>query len=201
VQIHFAGDHPPWLVSRDEVVVDLAAYRVEDAASSYVAMFDLPFQVSALGVQDSEVKLEVVQGRQILGVFKVLLTFSEPDGSAVGPLGKAASGANHGEASLTEDIHIATPTEYALNQNYPNPFNPATNIQFQLAQNGWVVLKVYDVLGREVKTLVSREMLAGLHTITWDGTNVDGKFVPSGVYIYRMTAPHFNQTRKMIVIR
>lgn len=201
VHVRFAGDCPPWILPKEEATASLAAYRVDDAASSSVAMFDVPFQVSPSGARDSEVRLEVVQGRQILGVFKVLLTFSNPDGSPIGPLGKAGSAADQGKAPLGEEFPTALPAEYALSQNYPNPFNPATNIQLQLSENGWTVLRVYDLLGREVKSLLNREMPAGLHTVTWDGTNSDGRLVPSGVYIYRMTNPHFNQTRKMVVIR
>jgi hypothetical protein len=93
------------------------------------------------------------------------------------------------------------PLEFALEQNYPNPFNPATTLKYTLKENAKVTLKVYNVLGQLVKTLVNEKQTAGFKTVTWDGTNEAGVKVSSGIYIYRIEAKNFVQSRKMILMK
>ncbi|HYQ86287.1 MAG TPA: PQQ-dependent sugar dehydrogenase [Bacteroidota bacterium] len=88
------------------------------------------------------------------------------------------------------------PNEYSLAQNYPNPFNPATTIHYTLPLTGFVTLKVYDVLGEEVATLVHGFQESGYKSATWDATNF-----PSGIYVYRLTSGGFADTKKMMVVR
>jgi len=96
--------------------------------------------------------------------------------------------------SVAEEGRI--PEEYALHQNYPNPFNPSTTIEFALPHAGYVMLRVYNVLGEEVATLISGDHAAGMFKAMWD---VSG--MPSGVYFYRLTAGEYVQTRKMILMK
>ncbi|MHB1050903.1 MAG: FlgD immunoglobulin-like domain containing protein [Bacteroidota bacterium] len=93
------------------------------------------------------------------------------------------------------------PTTYALQQNFPNPFNPSTTIEFQLPASGFVELKVYDIAGREVTTLVSDVKNAGTHRIQWNAVDDRGMKVSSGVYFYRISAGQFNQIKKMILLK
>ena len=95
----------------------------------------------------------------------------------------------------------AVPTSFELSQNYPNPFNPSTIINYALPKNSFVTLKIYNVLGEEVKTLVSQEMNAGNYAIEWDGANNNGSKVASGVYIYRITAGNFVSVKKMLLMK
>ena len=88
------------------------------------------------------------------------------------------------------------PTEFALEQNYPTPFNPSTKISWQLPIGIQATLKVYDVLGKEVATLVNEYKPAGTYELTWNAANL-----PSGVYFYRIKAGSFIQTRKMILLK
>ncbi len=88
------------------------------------------------------------------------------------------------------------PGTYALNQNYPNPFNPSTTIAFHLGQSGPVKLSVYDLLGREVVTLLDGQKDAGPHTLTFDASTR-----ASGVYLYRLQAAGFMQTRTMVLMK
>jgi hypothetical protein len=88
------------------------------------------------------------------------------------------------------------PTEFALLQNYPNPFNPGTRIPFVLQVSGFTSLKVYDVLGREVATLVNEVMQPGSYEVTWEPEGL-----ASGVYFYRLTVSNFTGTRKLLLLR
>ncbi len=88
------------------------------------------------------------------------------------------------------------PSQYVLAQNYPNPFNPMTTIRYETKSIGWVKLKVYNTLGQEVATLVDRTLGAGSHTAVFDARNL-----PTGVYIYRLTANNFTATKKMLLVR
>ena len=90
---------------------------------------------------------------------------------------------------------------YRLDQNYPNPFNPSTRIKYSLPQAGIVKLVVYDVLGREVRTLVNGAMSAGQQETEWDGKNSNGRTVGSGIYFYRLTAGSFTAAKKMTLIK
>jgi hypothetical protein len=95
----------------------------------------------------------------------------------------------------------ALPTEFALAQNYPNPFNPTTNIKYQLPVDGLVKIKIYDMLGREIKTLVNEDQKAGYYTIEWDATNNHGKKAATGVYFYQIEASNFKKTMKMMLMK
>ena len=90
---------------------------------------------------------------------------------------------------------------FALGQNYPNPFNPVTTIRFTVPDKGLVTLRVYDVSGRLVSTVVSKDMSAGNHRVNWDGKNNSGESVASGVYFYRVSAGRHTATRKMVLLR
>jgi hypothetical protein len=93
------------------------------------------------------------------------------------------------------------PTDYALYQNYPNPFNPSTIISYALPKQSNVTVKIYDMLGREVKTLVDDFKNAGMHEITWNADNNYGSKVSSGTYIYVIKAGEFYQAKKMIMLK
>ena len=93
------------------------------------------------------------------------------------------------------------PTEYALNQNFPNPFNPTTSISFSMPHDGQVLLQVFDVTGALVKTLIDQSIRAGNMQTTWDGTNLSGNKVASGVYLYRMAAGNFVTAKKMVLMK
>lgn len=93
------------------------------------------------------------------------------------------------------------PTEFALAQNYPNPFNPTTEINFDLPKNSHVELSVFNILGQRVTSLVSGDMPAGSHQISWDGTDSDGGSVASGIYFYRISANDFSSSKKMMLLK
>jgi hypothetical protein len=88
------------------------------------------------------------------------------------------------------------PTRFALHQNHPNPFNPSTTFTFDIPYSIFVILRVYDVLGREVTTLVNEVKQPGRYEVTWDGSGI-----ASGVYFYRLQAGGFVTTKKLNLIR
>ena len=93
------------------------------------------------------------------------------------------------------------PTRFALGQNFPNPFNPSTQIEFALPREALAVIEVFNISGQKVKTVLSQTLPAGYHTVTWDGTSVDGSEAASGVYLYRLRAGDFTSSKKMILAR
>jgi hypothetical protein len=98
--------------------------------------------------------------------------------------------------SVAERVNDVVPTGFSLEQNYPNPFNPTTNFGFRIANFGFVSLKVFDVLGKEVATVVNENRETGNYKIAYDGSTL-----PSGVYFYRLTANGFSETKRMVLIR
>lgn len=100
------------------------------------------------------------------------------------------------EYSNAVEIDINSVNEFRLAQNYPNPFNPVTRISWQSPVHGWQTLKVYDVLGKEVATLVNGEMDAGNHEVSFNGTDL-----PSGMYIYKLQSGTNLQTKKMMLMK
>ena len=101
----------------------------------------------------------------------------------------------------SDKFDAVTPLEYKLEQNYPNPFNSRTVIRFSVRDEGFVTLKIYDVSGKEVKTIVAEEMPAGAYSVDWDGTNNAGMQVASGVYIYQFRTKAYTLSKKMIVLK
>lgn len=88
------------------------------------------------------------------------------------------------------------PKSFSLSQNYPNPFNPSTRIRYQLPISSNVVLKVYDLLGKEVAVLVNEKQAAGIYEVEWQASSY-----PSGVYFYRLTAGDYHETKRMVLIK
>jgi hypothetical protein len=85
---------------------------------------------------------------------------------------------------------------YDLAQNFPNPFNPATHFRFSISDLGFVTLKIYDVIGKEVATLIREELRPGNYTVRWDASQF-----PSGIYFSRLLAGTFSTTRKLVLLK
>ena len=93
------------------------------------------------------------------------------------------------------------PKTIKLIQNYPNPFNPITEIRYNLSENLFVYVTVYDMLGNIVKNLVNKNQNSGSKSVQWDATNNQGESVSAGVYLYKIQAGDFSQTKKMILLK
>ena len=92
-----------------------------------------------------------------------------------------------------DDVSI---NDFKLEQNYPNPFNPSTSIKYQVPELSFVTIKVYDVLGNDVATLVNEEKPVGNHQIEFNAANL-----PSGIYFYRLQAGDYIETKKMVLMK
>ena len=93
------------------------------------------------------------------------------------------------------------PEEFALHQNYPNPFNPTTAIRYDLPQSGDVNIMIYDIMGREIRSLVTGHQEAGFRIINWDATNDYGQAISAGMYFYVIQAGEFRETKKMVLLK
>jgi len=93
------------------------------------------------------------------------------------------------------------PEVFSLHQNYPNPFNPVTKLRYDLPENGLVTIIIYDMLGRQVKTLINQTQDAGYRSVIWDATNDYGKPVSAGIYLYQIQAGEYMQTKKMVLLK
>jgi len=100
------------------------------------------------------------------------------------------------EPTSSDELHYNIPHAFSLYQNYPNPFNPATSIRYELPENALVTLEVFDMLGRRVATLVNEAQASGQHQAAFDATGLS-----SGLYLYRLQAGEFSQTRKMLLVK
>jgi hypothetical protein len=103
--------------------------------------------------------------------------------------------------TAVESADSPVPYTFSLSQNYPNPFNPSTTVEYQLAHTTNVSIVVYDVLGKEIRTLVDGKKKAGLYTVSWDGTDNAGSRVSSGVYFYKMAALGYTKIQKMMLLK
>jgi len=111
-----------------------------------------------------------------------------------GPINVSSNGVNESNTDVL-------PKSFGLEQNYPNPFNPSTDIWFDLPSKSHVNLKVYNLLGQEVNSLVNEDLPAGRHRTQWNGTSSDGSHVASGIYFYKMVSGDFVDTKKMMLIK
>jgi len=106
-----------------------------------------------------------------------------------------------GGTFIVKDWKVITPADYKLSQNFPNPFNPTTQINFELPLAKDVTLKIYDMLGHEVASLVNEHKQAGTYTITWNGKNNAGMNVSTGNYIYQLKAGHVVKSKVMTLVK
>ena len=106
---------------------------------------------------------------------------------------------------LTPVMDIASidnlPSSYNLHQNFPNPFNPITQIRYDLQENTFVSVNIYDIMGKHIKSLINTNQLAGFKSIYWNATDTFGQSVPAGMYVYTIQAGDFRQSNKMLLLK
>ena len=139
----------------------------------------------------------------------IALTYEDMNCTTAGNFDKTALALLYG---ISDHLHLTMPTvvaqqleygpsSFSLQQNFPNPFNPETTIQYQLPKAANVKLEIFNLQGQKVSTLVAEKQNAGLHSVRWHGRDQAGAMVTSGVYLYRIGADEFAQTRKLTLLR
>jgi len=142
------------------------------------------------------------------GPFSVFCADLDGDGD----LDIAIANRNSDNVSILKNLTIETNVQdesevrekydiFHLSQNYPNPFNQITKIEFNLARSGFVSLTIYDILGRNVRTLVSEHLSPGYKSVLWNGKNDAGKEVASGIYFYQLKTKDFTETKKLVLLK
>ena len=102
---------------------------------------------------------------------------------------------------LTSGNTTILANSFQLNQNYPNPFNPTTTINYSINKNGNIKIVIFDMLGKQVKSLINKNNISGNHQVLWNGKNDAGKTLPSGQYYYTIEMDGISKSRKMILLK
>jgi hypothetical protein len=145
----------------------------------------------------------------IENVADTFYVFTASDAAPIQDFSWTVSSADYEFATASPDtfsvsssgVGFGVPAAYSLHQNYPNPFNPGTTIRFDLPRSESVTLRIYNVLGQEVVSLLGEVWPPGFWSVEWDGRNNAGSPVGSGVYLYKLQTPSFSDTRKMTLVR
>jgi hypothetical protein len=175
--------------------------------NNYVSIFRPTNTFTDNGKNDDQSIVASVGAFNINSKDTAKIAFAVISGNSLGDLIATARQAQKDYAVMnpfgpaTEVKKGIVPVEFALDQNYPNPFNPTTTIRFALPNDSKVSMKIYDVLGREVRTLINGDVAAGTNAIEWNGKNNFGTSVASGMYIYRIEAGSFVATKKMMLLK
>ncbi len=106
-----------------------------------------------------------------------------------------------GMVGVFESHENTTLPEFKLRQNYPNPFNPITTIEFSVPQPSQVTVRVFNILGQEVRKLIDEPMSTGTHEVEWDGTDASGQTASTGIYFYRVRIGEHLKTKKMVMVK
>jgi len=137
--------------------------------------------------------------------FRATVSYQPGDSPVYQPNGFSVLSELVADLSSTVDVAMPgsdmVPASFRLMQNYPNPFNPSTHIAYHLPQAARVSLKIYNIEGREIRTLVDEFQSAGIKQVVWDGKDQHGKKVTSGIYLYRLHTAQFSAMKKMLMVR
>ena len=159
---------------------------LEYNANNVEELTNLSFSLKTSGMRKTKVHLKILLDENISGEYTLSELIAEDSVLHIGKEG-------YQEVSFGGDLAVI---EYALEQNYPNPFNPSTTLKYQIPQNGFVTLKVYDILGKEVATLVNEVKTQGRYEVNFNASNL-----ASGVYLYRLNVNDYVDVKKMILLK
>ena len=158
------------------------------------SIFEMPIQLKLIYEDNSDTTITVWNNKQKQN-FNIALSKNinniefDPDNWILKKVKRVSTG-------IVENILNKLPIKFSLFQNYPNPFNPSTTIKYSIPQQSYITLKIYDILGRQVATVIDEVKPPGNYQVEFNAANL-----PSGVYFYRIQAGSFNQVRKMLLIK
>ena len=180
------------LISNSTNPLNITSFYNTD--STFSVLTTVPFILPALGLIPIEIQFKPFED----GYYKdVLHIRSDTESSRVAQLMIMAGRTDSTISSINNQVVVS---EYRLEQNYPNPFNPVTTIQYQVPVTEWVILKVYDMLGNEITTLVNEEKPQGQYKIEF-GRNLNNQFLSSGIYFYRIQAGDYTNVKKFVLLK
>jgi len=179
-----------WSIITRLVLSGLNRICITDSTKSYITAGSQIFYSSDMGLNWVSQKFPYTSSGVAVDV-----DFFGNTGMIVGPDGSILKTTTGGNVFI-QNVSGIIPEVFTLYQNYPNPFNPITNIKFDLPKNGFVTLKLFDILGREITTLVEGNLKPGTHVANWDGRGF-----PSGVYFYKLISGDYSMTKKMLLIK
>ncbi len=161
---------------------------------------------AAIGLFDSDASMEIAIGIKATSGNNLMVIDYKENASALNLIwpvfGKDIWRSNNSGNTITSvDNPVIAPTSFSLSQNYPNPFNASTRIEFSLKNAGDAQLTVFDLLGRQVKTLQSGLLTAGKHSFLWNGNDESGSVVSSGVYFYRLSSAEGTVVKQMLLLK
>jgi flagellar hook capping protein FlgD len=156
-------------------------------------VFDIPD-----GTPDEIVEIDTTE---YLDIWPTIFHHPETGGLTIRPHYIKGSVEIKESTPVNEDVNPLLPKEFALEQNSPNPFNPSTDISFALPRESDVILMVYNLLGEKVRTLVNERLRAGVHHVTFDSRDDNGRQVASGIYFYKIKADDFSRSKKMMLLK
>jgi len=162
--------------------------------------YDTTLTANAMKIDYKSVFDEIYAAQSMLAAIEWDVSVSDGVEEVMAENGPLTVGVNASDAVLSIDEELL-PDKFALHQNYPNPFNPVTTLRYDLPENSLVNIIIYDLLGRQVKTLVNQTQEAGYKSVLWNATNNYGKPVSAGVYLYQIQAGEFVQTKKMVLLK
>lgn len=180
-----------WNIADDPDPLDFALYNLVYATD----WADLSTHVLIEGIEDSTVSVSLNNNTEYFWLVEAVDKDGQITRSNNGTPMRMVVG------TLGIDVAEQIPTQFALHPNYPNPFNPATQIEFDLPKQVVVSLKVYDIMGKEVATLIEESMNPGYHHIVWHGRDSNGQQVPSGIYIAKLVTPGYIKVVKMALLK
>jgi hypothetical protein len=151
--------------------------------------------VQGLGLTQTALAFAYIASGQFLGEDIATTITSENISFSAEHLSSFGGGGDN-LVGIDDENNSELPSVYELEQNYPNPFNPTTNISFSIPESGNVSIKVYNTLGAEITTLISENMPAGNHVVTFDATDL-----PTGIYFYSLNSNNVSMTKKMLLLK
>lgn len=201
------------LTDKDTTTADIHSPPVADADGPYTGVVNEPVQFDGSGSNDPDGRIvryrwdfgdgSTAEGDTLIhpthsyadtGTYQVVLTVTDDDTATAKDTTSVTIEKKTGvEVSYLSDV----PDKFGLSQNYPNPFNPGTVIEYQLPEPCKVTIKIFNLLGQEIRTLADGEKQAGYFTAHWDGKDNFGREVANGIYIYR-TEAHTDKQRSFV---
>ena len=184
-----------------EVIIQASGYWVgyKDSEDSFTSGLSSNGDIIVFADSDNNSLIVTLEPSQEFDGVQLSQSF---DSNGLGCYTNPTPGQENAECiTLSTSSDISIPNQFTLHQNYPNPFNPITTLKYDLPEDSFVDITVYDMLGNVVNNLINKNQNSGSKSVQWNATNNQGESVSAGVYLYKIQAGEFSQTKKMILLK